>query len=370
MNKIKVSKKTQFFFLIFGLFLATFLSFNIVFSIETDTEAGSGSYVTDCLKEAQYDIDDYFNYTGPTISLDGGFLHYRIWIQESHPHYNWSQWAANHSWCTGSGTPADPYVIENLYLDCQGYGGGICIRYSSAHFIIKNCWIEYGSSRNGIWVDVSENGNVSNNVVNYFQDCIKVDFSDNVNVTNNIMVLDKRVGSRGLMAEDTSNAVFFNNKVLNSYHGFFFSYGDNLIIDSNYLEDQLSEKGGTAIHLRNISYSDVTHNVFAGGFSYGIIRVTTIYSSQNIVSNNYVSYDQGLKFNFTTIQMSAGPQTSQEDPAAIELKGSHNNYIAYNVMLREGSGGGTDGIPGFNPFLILTAICVVAMILLKRHFKH
>ena len=372
MNKIKISKKTQFIFLIFGLLIATFLSFNIGFSIETDTETNSGSYVLDCLKEAQYDIDDYFNFSGPSMSLDGGWKNFRIWIDDTNPHYNWSQWVANHSWCTGSGKVNDPYLIENLYIHAGGSGGGIYIENSDKYFIIRNCWFEYGGNAEhdiGVFVDHCENGIIDNNVlINFDKGVAVIFYCYNTNVSSNIIISDG--GGRAIHTQDTDDNVFYDNKILNVYSGIFFSYGDNIICDNNYLEDQIRTKfTGGVIMLRNITNSEITHNVFAGAFSYGVIRVSTIYSVDNVVRNNYISYDQGLTFNFTTIQMSTGLQTAQEDPAAIELKGSHNNYIAYNVMLREGSGG-TEGIPGFNPFLILTVVCIAAVILLKRQFKH
>ncbi|MHA2035123.1 MAG: ABC transporter substrate-binding protein [Promethearchaeota archaeon] len=51
--------------------------------------------------------------------------------------YTWEE-AASHSWCTGSGTPGDPYVIENIAIDGENSETGLIIRNSDAFFIVKD----------------------------------------------------------------------------------------------------------------------------------------------------------------------------------------------------------------------------------------
>ena len=54
--------------------------------------------------------------------------------------YNWS-WAATQPWFKGgSGTPVDPYRIEDETF-MYGAGAGECLRifHSNKHFIIRNC---------------------------------------------------------------------------------------------------------------------------------------------------------------------------------------------------------------------------------------
>jgi parallel beta-helix repeat protein len=48
----------------------------------------------------------------------------------------------------GSGTVADPYVIENKRIDATGQGAGIYVRNTTKALIIRNCWVS-----NAVYVD-------------------------------------------------------------------------------------------------------------------------------------------------------------------------------------------------------------------------
>jgi len=52
--------------------------------------------------------------------------------------HNWT-WAREQTWCSGSGTFADPYVIRDLIIDGQGTGTCIDILNSNVYFVIQNC---------------------------------------------------------------------------------------------------------------------------------------------------------------------------------------------------------------------------------------
>ena len=43
-----------------------------------------------------------------------------IFIDDSNPSQNWSYTASHYDWCSGSGSWADPYVIENITINGQG----------------------------------------------------------------------------------------------------------------------------------------------------------------------------------------------------------------------------------------------------------
>lgn len=49
---------------------------------------------------------------------------------------------------SGSGTVADPYVIENKRIDASGQGAGIYVRNTTKALIIRNCWVS-----NAVYVD-------------------------------------------------------------------------------------------------------------------------------------------------------------------------------------------------------------------------
>ncbi|MFX1411533.1 MAG: nitrous oxide reductase family maturation protein NosD [Promethearchaeota archaeon] len=76
--------------------------------------------------------------------------------------HNWT-WAKSQTWCSGSGTWKDPFIIENL--DISGFGAisyGIEIKNSNAFFIIRNCKI-YNAIENGIYLDFVNNSRLINN---------------------------------------------------------------------------------------------------------------------------------------------------------------------------------------------------------------
>ncbi len=52
--------------------------------------------------------------------------------------HNWT-WAENQPWCSGLGTFASPYVIEDISVNGRGNGFCISIQNSDVYFEIKNC---------------------------------------------------------------------------------------------------------------------------------------------------------------------------------------------------------------------------------------
>jgi len=76
--------------------------------------------------------------------------------------HNWT-WAKSQTWCSGSGTWTDPFIIENLII--SGFGAisyGIEIKNSDAFFIIRNCKI-YNAIENGIYLDFVNNSQLIDN---------------------------------------------------------------------------------------------------------------------------------------------------------------------------------------------------------------
>jgi parallel beta-helix repeat protein len=68
----------------------------------------------------------------------------------------------------GSGTPADPYIIEGWEMDVQdGGASGVKIMYTTAHFVVRNCYVigEYAAVAPGIMLIEVVNGRIENNVV-------------------------------------------------------------------------------------------------------------------------------------------------------------------------------------------------------------
>ena len=91
--------------------------------------------------QVSWNVSEYDEFIGPAINTTSAIMKFRIYIRDDDPNYNWTKTEADFEWCTGSGTEGDPYIIENLYIDAQGEGGGMYIRNTDKYFVIRNCWI-------------------------------------------------------------------------------------------------------------------------------------------------------------------------------------------------------------------------------------
>ena len=58
-----------------------------------------------------------------------------------HINNNWSATESNFSWCTGSGTWTNPYIIQDLIINSQNSSYGILIENSQEFFKIENCTV-------------------------------------------------------------------------------------------------------------------------------------------------------------------------------------------------------------------------------------
>jgi len=80
---------------------------------------------------------------------------------------NWTETADDNLWCYGLGTWQEPYVIENVTVDCGGTGSGILIENSDTeYFIIRNCTVYNAGSGGydaGIKLENTNNGTLTNN---------------------------------------------------------------------------------------------------------------------------------------------------------------------------------------------------------------
>jgi len=109
----------------------------------------------------------------------------------------------------GSGTAADPYVIQGLKIDAR-HGTGILIKNTSSYFVIRNVIIRSG-------IDSLSNGINLVNVTN--------GFVQSVNLVNNWI---------GLYVQVSSNVVVRDSNISSSgYAGVIFEYSSDSSIEGN-----------------------------------------------------------------------------------------------------------------------------------------
>ncbi len=88
---------------------------------------------------------------------DGGLL----WWRAHEPIYIYGNdaFTSQNGVVSGSGTQADPYVIDGWYIDASPTDYGIYVDHTSAHFVIRSCVVEKARDA-GIYLNSVTNGRI------------------------------------------------------------------------------------------------------------------------------------------------------------------------------------------------------------------
>lgn len=204
--------------------------------------------------------------------------------------YTWEE-AVTKSWCNGSGTWNDPYVIKDIKV--KGWGGEYCvfINNSNAYFIIRNCTF-YDTGGSLFYAGLKLN-NVSNGQIIQSQmidngysgiggNCFNTTFSDN-NITDNL--------DNGITITIMNSSIINNNI---SYNG---DSGIRMSGDFN-----------------NISLNNITFNENIAAWSAGIFTTDA--------HNNTFMYNK----------------LSNNNQRGIALYTSDDNYVYDNILYKNGGG--------------------------------
>ena len=279
------------------------------------------------------DLSGYYNLTGS-----------RILIDDSDPNYNWSKTATENPWCNGIGTWSDPYTIENVTIDGQGWGSCITIRNSKVPFLIKNCTLynagtdmwnfgihledssngtllenrifnihggeSSGPPHGGISLIRSYNNTISNNWVNstflgielqesnktliigneLFNDtaAILVLDSNNNFITQNLIDSQDFYNALSISSDASNNSIIFNNTIINTRTGIQLADSINAIVEQNIIQN-VSQTGirtgrsNFSICVRNT----ISHIEYGYTTTYGINSRSP--NKGNLFYNNYIS---------------------------------------------------------------------------------
>jgi len=358
----------------FGLFVFLLLG-SISPVLDNDTES---SIFNSSLENSlvSWDKSDYVNFTGPPIHyvLD---RYYRIYIDDADPNYNWSKTALENSWLTGSGTEGDPYIIENLYINAEGIGGGIFINNNNnKSFIIRDNWFDNSGPNEfdvGVLLARTGNGIIDNNIFTYVHRGVEIHLlSFNNMVSNNYMISNLTAAGfgRGIHVSSDNNTLY-NNMIKNFYDAIYIGQANNVIADSNYAENTIHESwDGSPICLTLSNFSSVIGNTLAGVWAFSSFNVSEDDSSDNTITNNTVVPGETIVFG---PNMSA-PQL-QQGGSGVKLEKSHHNLIAHNIMIEavdtpeepeepEDIGGAGNIIQGFDLFILLGMFGVISVLLM------
>jgi len=261
---------------------------------------------------------DYFTIENPGIKIAG------FWDNFTYIHITTLNWTdANETeWCSGSGTFADPYRIENMIINATNspIGCGILIENSiNAYFTIENVTIFGGS--NGIELENTNNGALIGNIL-----------------SNN---LDSGIG----MINSDNNTLLANTLINNGLCGInLTSYCyDNRILE-NIAKNEGSNLQDTGIHL--ISYCN--NNDILGNFIYdnNVYDINIENDCEgNVISNNTITYiatsqqDYGIRLHNDCHQSTISSNIIEElNNYGIYMVTSDQNEVSDNQIIDCGYG--------------------------------
>ena len=322
-------------------------------------------------------VSEYIEFTGPPIVLKSEELlnPYRVNIDNANANYSWDKWKSEYAWCSGSGTVDNPYVIENLYINCKGNGGGIYILNSNVSFIIRNCWVNYTGPDeldDGVLVCESMNGIIKDNLFTYTHVGVWVEFSCSlITVSNNFILGDHTTAGKSIglhLGYMCKNVMYNDNKIINCYEGILGHKFENSTFKGNYIRNTLFPKDEIRepVRFNMISESKIIYNKFEGDAYANAKEFVLITNSlNNTIFNNTVVVN-------TTSSPSASINTPKfqnggsSDTGIISLDRCHHNYIAHNMLYVSRSG---VNIPGYDIFMILGVLSIISVIIVRKILK-
>jgi parallel beta-helix repeat protein len=175
----------------------------------------------------------------------------------------------------GSGTRANPYIIESWSIDASS-ANGIDIRNTTAYFVIRNCLVENGGeNRDGIKLENATNGRIENNILENDEFGIYMLNSSYDNVSGN--VCNKDVYG-GIDVESSPNNNLTSNVCDNSHDvGIYISNSDNNILTSNTCESNAyNTTTASGILVDNSPNNTLIGNICKKNY-YGIILYSSSY---------------------------------------------------------------------------------------------
>ena len=123
---------------------------------------------------------------------------------------------------TGRGRPLDPWVFENLLVECDFLSAGIIIMNTDDHFVIRNCYINesYDGVFDGLGIGIqaTDNGDIINCTIEAFTGggIFMYDSSDMTVVNCTILDAYPSASTYAIISGwDTVNTLIDNNTIIN-----------------------------------------------------------------------------------------------------------------------------------------------------------
>ena len=199
-----------------------------------------------------------------------------IFIDGNDPDRDWDDCP----YVTGSGTYGDPYLIQDLTINCKGYGDGIYIANTRAYFRVENCTVLNSGAfpKAGIRLEWAGNGSlVDNKCFSARAGGIVVSCSANVTLTSNRCTENEGTGIE--IYESLNITVEWGNCSFNGDTGILIYHSNETVVSHNIA----SHNGNRGITSSESNSTVITHNLCSYNKQLGIIIA---YANDNIAADN------------------------------------------------------------------------------------
>jgi len=238
------------------------------------------------------------------LTLNWNLIDNPIYIDDRSPYNNWNLYEAFFPWCTGEGTEANPYIIQNIIISSKD-SDCITILHSEVYFIIRNCYILSSQKKLGDGIHLY---NVKNGEISYCQ------------ISNSV--------SSGISMIECTDMVIRNNTIFNNnWEGIYlFKCRDTEIVNNTIFNNSII---GLSIFMSN--FTEVINNDISFHYEGGIIAGQ---SSETQISTNYVHENKEGIFLYKSSHniISQNNITSNNESGILLKYDSHLNTIKENVL--------------------------------------
>jgi parallel beta-helix repeat protein len=233
---------------------------------------------------------------------------------------------------TGSGTVGDPWVFENLLVECDYASFGIAITDTVDYFVIRDCFINESwdnpAGAISIALQNADNGIIENNTIEFaMEHGIAIVLSQNAIVANNTIRDTDQIGAIGnaIWIVDSTGISVEDNVLLNNTH----SYG---ILGISAFGTTVSNVNVTG-NVLNDTYTAIT---FSAGSNDILVDANYVY---NVSMRQVSMFDS---YNFTISNNILDSHTGGGIGFGIEIDTCQNFTIDGNDMTKTLGGGDED----------------------------
>ncbi len=243
----------------------------------------------------------------------------------------------------GSGTPEDPYVIENLEINGEDLNNGILVEFSNAYFIIRNCTFSnigaLNSGQAGIKLVNTTRGIIQNNsfIANFGGNYgIHLINNSHFNNLEENIIQGFRIGIL-LQTNCTNNSINENSVKFNTFAGIYSNWTGTAKYNdaNNFTNNVIQNNSGDGIYLNRSQYCVLTNNFICNNSGDGITVRTGGYNQYyyNYITNNsgYGLLMSGGSWTNVSFNIIRNNSYSGLDLSSIDFSWITNNTFDFNL---------------------------------------